>query len=166
MAEDPKPTPQDRVNKLISDLFPSTIDAPTNLPQLTVTSSQAVSPARQSMFLDAVELGWSETKARKMVQVSQGVVDSWKMDQVFIKRLKEAERSGTDYLKDLAFLRAHDSDTVLMRLLESRDDAFKRTGSGGKGDVNVIINNLYPEEPLDNPQIIIEGRTDERRNES
>jgi len=172
---EPNKTPQDKVNKLIDDLFPTTLSAPTpdNLPKLTLHQTDNVpSPAhvaRQEMFLQAMEAGWSETKARSITHVSKAVLDWWKQDKSFMKGLSDAVSGGTDYLKDLAFLRAHHSDAVLLRLLEAREpETFKPKAGGGNGNVNVIINNLYPsDEPLDNPQIIINHEEDhDRRNES
>ena len=163
MTAEPKPTPQDRVNKLIADLFPKVLAAPNLNPltshKLTPTPAHQV---RQEMFLESVEAGWSEAKSRKAVQVSQAVLDYWKTDPEFIKRLVDATRVATDYLRDLAFLRAHDSDTVLMRLLEAREpETFKPKAGGGSGQVNVIIQNLYQQdEELDNPQIIIQHEED------
>lgn len=41
-------------------------------------------------------------------------------DPEFVQLLEDAYNQGTDYLEDLALERAHESDSVLIKLLESR----------------------------------------------
>jgi hypothetical protein len=80
----------------------------------------------------------------------------------FEKEMQDAYDQGSDYLEDLALVRAHESDAVLLKLLEARrPEKFsnKRLVNAG---VKIVINSLRSDgngQPLPEgtPQVQIEG---------
>lgn len=83
-------------------------------------------------------------------------------DEAFAKDITDAYDQGSDYLEDLALVRAHESDTVLLKLLEARrPEKFsnKRLVNAG---VKIVINSLSskPDEQIQSgsTQIQIEGQ--------
>lgn len=153
----------DRVSKLINELFPTEIPGNSlDHSRVTITNQQShplpAIQARQELFLETLAAGWSESRARKAAGVSHAVLEGWKQDPNFKAAISDAMADGTGYLEDLAFVRAHTSDAVLIKMLESRDPAkYRPRAGGGSGDVNVIINNLFPDDPPQQTKIIVHG---------
>jgi hypothetical protein len=155
----------DRISKLIEELFPTEVPAPSASNSLTLKNHDShplpAIAARQDLFVESLEAGWSEARARKAAGISHAVLEQWKRDPSFLARYNDAYKDGTGYLEDLAFLRAHTSDQVLLKLLESRDPAkYRPRAGGGSGDVNVIINNLFDGEPPQQTKVIVNGESD------
>lgn len=155
---DDKPTliPKSYLDKMVKSVFSEQggpIRRPTGA-HITATNYTTLTPgeveAVQDVFLSTFAGGLSETAARKEAGVSATVLDEWKKDEEFLRKFDTAFDEGTDYLEDMAFIKAHQSDQVLIKLLEARrPDRFKPNRGGGAGAVKVVINQLFNE---DTPQ--------------
>lgn len=165
MAKQSEPQ-KDRVSRLIDELFPTELPG-TNHDRLSISNIHTLpSPAlraRQELFLETLEAGWSDAKARRAAGVSMAIVDMWKRDPEFLAQYNDAFKDGTGYLEDLAFVRAHTSDPVLIKLLESRDPSkYRPRAGGGSGNINVIIAPLFPgADAPEQTKITINGEVDD-----
>lgn len=155
----------ERIKKLIDELFPTELPTgPIEGARLTLSNVEShplpAIQARQDLFFEALEAGWSEARAKKAAGISGAILEGWKTDPEFTRRYNEAYSDGTGYLEDLAFVRAHTSDQVLLKLLESRDPSkYRPRAGGGSGQVNVIISPLFASDGQQ-AHITIEGESD------
>lgn len=82
----------------------------------------------------ANKMGWGRATLRTLEQT----------DPEFIQQLNDAYQQGTDYLEDLALERAHESDSVLIKLLESRrPEKFsnkRQVGAAVKVEIRTFTN--------------------------
>ena len=98
--------------------------------------------ARQNRFIQTIRAGGSVTRACTIAKISRSVFQKWLEDPAFKTRFSWARDAITDYLEELALLRAEEDNKVLIELLRAnRPEKFAR-GSGGGSDnaVNVVIN--------------------------
>lgn len=101
---------------------------------------------RQRMICEILGAGWSLSTALSRSLVRRGLYDKWlREDAGFAERVSWAIREKGDYLEDLAFVRAHENDSVLMKLLEAeRSEKFRPRGGGsGDGVINVQVVTLF-----------------------
>jgi hypothetical protein len=108
--------------------------------------------AKRKAFLDALELGESETKAAMRAGGNIGQFRAWKnSDPDFAADWNDALEAGTDYLEDVATERAVEkSDALMLHMLKVRrpdkhDRANKLELSGGinvEGSKTKLLNKL------------------------
>jgi hypothetical protein len=124
--------------------------------------------AKKASFLEAIRNGATRTLACEKAAIDKATARAWeRKDPEFEKAVKEAWESGTDVLEDEAKRRAVDgveepvyqkglqvgfvrkySDTLLIFLLKSRSDRFRRldavsvTGADGHGPVEVTVRRI------------------------
>ena len=104
--------------------------------------------SRQLKFLSAKSQGLSDSQARSISGISMAVLSIWKEnDKHFMEDLLESLDDGKGYLEDMALVRAHSSDAVLLRLLEAADPEKYGKAANNSGAVGIVvnINPLYPD---------------------
>ena len=95
------------------------------------------------VIIEHVARGLSPSAARRQAGISKQVFDRLCEDvEGFLQSLQDAYDQGSDYLEDLALLRAHENDLVLLKLLEARrPEKFSNKRQINAG-VKVVINSL------------------------
>lgn len=80
-------------------------------------NDEAKMSAMRSLVMDGMSIG----RAANKVGLSRSNLRALTLSHPeFMQELDDAYNLGTDYLEDLALERAHESDSVLIKLLESR----------------------------------------------
>lgn len=139
--------PSKKVAALVDMIFGEAqkyVPAQRKVPDAVLRSQEAT---KREMFCEAVMQGLSMSAACKFSCVSPKWVEKQCDEHPDFKdAISRAYSSGTDYLEDLAFVRAHYSDAILIKLLEARrPEKFRaKIGSGGP-QVIVNVSPLYPE---------------------
>lgn len=143
--------PSEKVKKLAEMLFGEvqrTLPERRTVPEAVQRSKDAT---KREMFAEALAQGLSFTAACRFACVDKKwIAAQSELHPEFSAQLEQAYEQGTDYLEDLAFVRAHYSDQILIKLLEARRPEKFRTkiGSGGP----TIVVNAAPLFPQDQPK--------------
>jgi len=106
---------------------------------------------RRAAFLQALELGYSATFARKKAGLERAELMAWRADeQDFDEDWDEALEDGTDMLEDLARERvATGGDSLLMFLLKSRRPEKYRERHDHQVDASVVSGVLIAPAAID-----------------
>jgi hypothetical protein len=149
-APPPGLLPAKRLEELKSAIFPKSFTTPRSpLPPLNPDLPASEDPyldTRKQIYLENVEMGASHTRASRAAGVTPRAAAEWLLDKDFATRSNFAYNSGTDYLEDVAFLRAHENDSVLLRLLEARrPERYSRKGINLGPNVTVNVAPLLVE---------------------
>lgn len=114
------------------------------------------------VILEHVARGLSPSAARRAAGISKQVFDRY-CDTVegYLQEIQYAYDQGSDYLEDLALLRAHENDIVLLKLLEARrPEKFSNKRQINAG-VKVVINSLAtPQQAVEVQATMIEAPED------
>lgn len=143
--------PSEKVKKLTEMLFgdvQKSLPERRSVPEAVQRSKDAT---KREMFAEALAQGLSFTAACRFANVSKKwIAAQTEQHPEFSAILEQAYEQGTDYLEDLAFVRAHYSDQILIKLLEARrPEKFRaKIGSGGP----TIVVNAAPLFPQDQPK--------------
>lgn len=134
--------------------------------RITISNVDNLTPTEinclKDVFLETYGQGLSDTSARRAAGISLSVLNEWKQEESFLSAYETARVEGTDYLEDLAFVRAHQNDSVLMKLLEARKpDIYKPQRGGGAGNIKVVVNQLFANDTTPPTQVTIESHSDE-----
>lgn len=98
---------------------------------------------QKALILEIVCTGASLSAAARSVGISrQTLVSLLESDQQFAADVEDADNQGSDYLEDLALIRAHESDTILLRLLEARRPNKFSSKRQVNANVRVVIQSL------------------------
>jgi hypothetical protein len=149
-APPPGLLPAKRLQELKDQIFPRTFTPSRSaIPPLNPDLPPQDDPyldTRKQIYLENVEMGASHTRASRAAGVTPRVAAEWLLDKDFATKSNFAYNSGTDYLEDVAFLRAHENDSVLMRLLEARrPERYSRKGINLGPNVTVNVAPLLVE---------------------
>lgn len=102
----------------------------------------------KAKLLQYVELGHSLGRAAKRVGISPHYLRKLMSEDLkFAEDIGDAYSLGTDYLEDLAFMRAHENDQVLIKLLESRRPEKYSARRNPNANITIQIANLATPTP-------------------
>jgi hypothetical protein len=166
LHEKPKPEQlTQKLEKLSLEIYGRHTQPPARVRKVTVVTVGDMERddvlERQRAYLKAVSAGFSVSVARDRAGISLAVLRLWQQDPEFVEKEEEAQDDKLGYLEDVAFLRAHESDNVLMKLLEANaPEKYRSNGKQKGGGIQVVINNLTNATPEDRMTITVQGNDD------
>lgn len=140
--------PSKHVRKLVDSVFGKAQKGqkPRGAPPPEVAS--AIERAKLSNYLEGLGQGLSHTASCRAAGLSPRYVQKLlETDRDFAQDVTDAYASGTDYFEDLATIRAHYSDQILIKLLEARRPERYRAKPGSSS--TPVIVNVAPLFPVD-----------------
>lgn len=159
--------PSKHVQKLIDSVFGKETNRtkPKGAPPPEVAA--AVFRTKLNLYLEGLAQGLSHTSACRAANLSpRSVQELLSTDKDFAQDVTEAYASGTDYFEDLAAIRAHYSDQILIRLLEARRPERYRAKQGSSS-TPVIVNvaPLFPVDQAAQPKKMIDVTPEKQHDE-
>lgn len=140
--------PSKRVKDLVGKIFGDVQRAQPSKRRVPEAVQRSQDATKRELFAEALAQGLSFTAACRFANVSKAWIERQTLAHPeFAKMIEAGYNSGTDYLEDLALVRAHYSDAVLIKLLEARrPEKFRsKIGSGGP-QIVVNVAPLFPAE--------------------
>lgn len=140
--------PSEKVKKLVDMLFGDVRRALPQSRKVPEAVQKSRDATKREMFAEGLAQGLSFTAACRFACVDKRwIARQTEQHPEFHKLIEDAYDQGTDYLEDLAFVKAHYSDAILIKLLEARrPEKFRaKIGSGGP-QIIVNVGPLFPQE--------------------
>jgi hypothetical protein len=133
--------PKTHLEKLTETVYP------TKRPKRTISVD-----TKKELILAKVAQGLSPSSAANAVGVKPRELKEMAVaDETFSIAMADSYDQGTDYLEDLALLRAHNSDAVLIKLLEARRPEKFSNKRLITNNVKVVIQSYSSKNPQGGP---------------